>query len=97
MGVSRSQEDTAAAIIESERPGVLQPSDGASTSYSSRARDTGIQLAAADTATDRWTEHQNEKRRAMEKYATEKQKRRIFGKNSLLRTCAPRHLASNQA
>ncbi|BDA40994.1 ATP-dependent zinc metalloprotease FTSH, chloroplastic [Coccomyxa sp. Obi] len=75
---ARSQEDTAAAIIEAERPGVLEPSEGASTSYSSRVRDTGIQLAAADTSTDRWTEYQNEKRRAMEKYATEKQKRRIF-------------------
>ncbi len=97
MGVSRSQEDTAAAIIEAERPGVLEPSEGASTSYSSRARDTGIQLAAADTSTDRWTEYQNEKRRAMEKYATEKQKRRIFGKHSSKQTCALRCPSSNQA
>jgi hypothetical protein len=55
-----------------------------STSYSSRARDTGIHLAAADTATDRWTEYENEKRRALEKYATEKQKRRLFGEISLV-------------
>lgn len=66
-------------MMEAERPGSYDVNKDTSTSYSSRARDTGIQLAAADTATDKWTEYQNEKRRAMEKYATEKQKRRIFG------------------
>jgi len=66
-------------MMEAERPGSYDVNEDTSTSYSSRARDTGIQLAAADTATDKWTEYQNEKRRAMEKYASEKHKRRIFG------------------
>ena len=65
--------------------------EGASTSAPDRsqqqrgsrrgARDTGMLLAAASPAEvqEKWEEYQAGKRRALEKVASEKQKRRWFG------------------
>ena len=44
--------------------------------YSSRARDTGMLLADGEIGSE---QHQMEKRRAIEKFYKEKQKRRLLG------------------
>lgn len=91
---SRDMEpEVATALEDIYRQGVCDNSDTASNSqpgsgaeagrYSSRARDTGIQLAAADNE-----EYEFEKRRAIEKYFGEKDKRRLLGV-FLSRTSSP--------
>ena len=93
------------ASTQAARMGQVDPSqDEASTSeasteqavpwrqHSSRARDTGILLADGDIGSE---QHQMERKRAIEKFYKEKQKRRLLGAHQLLSRMAVRqtHLA----